>query len=89
MFNALCENGKAQAANFPFCTIEPNVGIVAVPDERLEALRCGACCFRVPARACYRARAAALRRGGGSEGVGLQVEAAAAGAANAGSGGGA
>lgn len=40
MFNALCENGKAQAANFPFCTIEPNVGIVAVPDPRLDVLRC-------------------------------------------------
>jgi ribosome-binding ATPase YchF (GTP1/OBG family) len=38
MFNALCENAKAQAANFPFCTIEPNVGIVAVPDPRLEIL---------------------------------------------------
>lgn len=37
MFNALCENGKAEAANYPFCTIEPNVGIVAVPDERLQA----------------------------------------------------
>lgn len=32
------ENGKAQAANFPFCTIEPNVGIVAVPDTRLNIL---------------------------------------------------
>lgn len=32
------ENGKAQAANFPFCTIEPNVGIVAVPDSRLNVL---------------------------------------------------
>ena len=39
MFNAICENGKAQAANFPFCTIEPNIGIVAVPDPRLEILR--------------------------------------------------
>ena len=38
LFNAICENGKAQAANFPFCTIEPNVGIVAVPDPRLETL---------------------------------------------------
>lgn len=38
MFNALCENGKAQAANFPFCTIEPNVGVVAVPDPRLDEL---------------------------------------------------
>ncbi len=38
LFNAICENGKAQAANFPFCTIEPNVGVVAVPDERLSML---------------------------------------------------
>jgi hypothetical protein len=38
MFNALCENAKAQAANFPFCTIEPNVGAVAVPDPRLDVL---------------------------------------------------
>ncbi|KAH9287856.1 hypothetical protein KI387_031973, partial [Taxus chinensis] len=32
------ENGKAQAANFPFCTIEPNIGIVGVPDPRLDVL---------------------------------------------------
>ncbi|MEN9225369.1 MAG: GTPase, partial [Thermostichus sp. DRC_bins_24] len=38
LFNALCENAKAEAANFPFCTIEPNVGRVAVPDERLQVL---------------------------------------------------
>ncbi|PKA66002.1 Developmentally regulated G-protein 2 [Apostasia shenzhenica] len=38
LFNAVVENGKAQAANFPFCTIEPNVGIVAVPDPRLRVL---------------------------------------------------
>ena len=38
LFNALVENSKAQAANFPFCTIEPNKGIVSVPDERLDAL---------------------------------------------------
>ncbi len=38
LFNALCENAKADAANFPFCTIEPNVGVVAVPDPRLEVL---------------------------------------------------
>ncbi|EFJ31757.1 hypothetical protein SELMODRAFT_144847 [Selaginella moellendorffii] len=38
LFNALVENAKAQAANFPFCTIEPNVGIVAVPDTRLSVL---------------------------------------------------
>jgi hypothetical protein len=39
LFNALVANAQAQAANFPFCTIEPNVGVVAVPDPRLEALR--------------------------------------------------
>lgn len=38
LFNALVANAKAQAANFPFCTIEPNVGVVAVPDERLKVL---------------------------------------------------
>ncbi|MFZ4506138.1 MAG: redox-regulated ATPase YchF [Fimbriimonas sp.] len=38
LFNAVVANAKAQAANFPFCTIEPNVGMVAVPDERLEVL---------------------------------------------------
>ncbi|MEM6252675.1 MAG: redox-regulated ATPase YchF [Cyanobacteria bacterium P01_D01_bin.156] len=38
LFNALVENAKAQAANFPFCTIEPNVGVVAVPDSRLNVL---------------------------------------------------
>ena len=38
MFNALVANAKADAANFPFCTIEPNVGVVSVPDDRLEIL---------------------------------------------------
>jgi GTP-binding protein YchF len=38
LFNALVANAKAQAANFPFCTIEPNTGVVAVPDERLQVL---------------------------------------------------
>ena len=38
LFNALVANAQAQAANFPFCTIEPNVGTVAVPDPRLEKL---------------------------------------------------
>ncbi|MDD5198545.1 MAG: redox-regulated ATPase YchF [Terrimicrobiaceae bacterium] len=38
LFNALTRTRKAAAANFPFCTIEPNVGIVNVPDERLDAL---------------------------------------------------
>ena len=38
LFNALTNSSKAQAANFPFCTIEPNVGVVPVPDERLDKL---------------------------------------------------
>ncbi|MFZ1807440.1 MAG: redox-regulated ATPase YchF [Cyclobacteriaceae bacterium] len=38
LFNAL-SNNKAEAANFPFCTIEPNVGVIAVPDERLDILK--------------------------------------------------
>ncbi len=38
LFNALTNSSKAQAANFPFCTIDPNVGIVPVPDERLQNL---------------------------------------------------
>lgn len=37
LFNAL-SNAKAEAANFPFCTIDPNVGVISVPDERLDIL---------------------------------------------------
>ena len=39
LFNALTETAAAQAANYPFCTIEPNVGQVAVPDPRLDKLQ--------------------------------------------------
>ena len=38
LFNALTNSSKAQAENFPFCTIDPNEGVVPVPDERLEQL---------------------------------------------------
>ena len=38
LFNALTASKKAQAENFPFCTIDPNIGIVAVPDERLKKI---------------------------------------------------
>ena len=38
LFNALTEDVNAEAANYPFCTIEPNVGVVSVPDARLSAL---------------------------------------------------
>jgi GTP-binding protein YchF len=38
LFNALMGGPQAQAANFPFCTIEPNTGVIAVPDKRLDKL---------------------------------------------------
>ena len=38
LFNALTRTAAAQAANYPFCTIEPNVGEVPVPDERLDKI---------------------------------------------------
>lgn len=39
LFNALTRSRKAEAANYPFCTIDPNVGVVTVPDERLAVLK--------------------------------------------------
>ena len=39
LFNALTKTAAAEAANYPFCTIEPNTGRVAVPDERLKTTR--------------------------------------------------
>ena len=38
LFNALTKSKQADAQNYPFCTIEPNVGVVEVPDERLQQL---------------------------------------------------
>ena len=38
LFNALTRSRKADAANYPFCTIEPNVGVVQIPDRRLQRL---------------------------------------------------
>ena len=38
LFNALTNSSKAQAENFPFCTIDPNLGVVPVEDERLDNL---------------------------------------------------
>ena len=38
LFNALTASKNAEAANFPFCTIDPNIGIVSVPDKRLDQL---------------------------------------------------
>src|ERR1700720_3557317 len=39
LFNALTRSRKAEAANYPFCTIDPNVGVVTVPDDRLVPLQ--------------------------------------------------
>src|SRR5256885_1878160 len=39
LFNAVTRTRKAEAANYPFCTIDPNVGIVTVPDSRLQVLK--------------------------------------------------
>src|SRR3979411_2329454 len=39
LFNALTRSRKAEAANYPFCTIDPNVGVVIVPDERASVLQ--------------------------------------------------
>jgi len=39
LFNALTRSRKAEAANYPFCTIDPNIGVVTVPDERLAVLQ--------------------------------------------------
>ena len=39
LFNALTSTANAQSANYPFCTIEPNIGVVSVPDERLSVLQ--------------------------------------------------
>jgi ribosome-binding ATPase len=51
LFNALTQTAAAQAANFPFCTIEPNVGEVSVPDARLDKLaEIGKSATKLPAR---------------------------------------
>ena len=53
LFNAITSTKNAEAANYPFCTIEPNSGIVAVPDKRLDKLAAAAStCAGSPARAC-------------------------------------
>ncbi len=50
LFNALTASNNAQAANYPFCTIEPNTGVVTVPDDRLENLaKCAASAKIIPA----------------------------------------
>lgn len=70
LFNALTQTASAQAANYPFCTIEPNVGDVAVPEARLDAIaEIGGSAQRIPARMNFVDIAGLVR--GASQGEGL------------------
>jgi GTP-binding protein YchF len=73
LFNALTETAAAQAANYPFCTIEPNVGEVAVPDPRLEKLAAIAKSEKiVPTRLTFVDIAGLVRGASKGEGLGNQ-----------------
>jgi GTP-binding protein YchF len=73
LFNALTRTAAAQAANFPFCTIEPNVGEVAVPDPRLDRLAAIAQSRQViPARITFVDIAGLVRGASKGEGLGNQ-----------------
>jgi GTP-binding protein YchF len=73
LFNALTETAAAQAANYPFCTIEPNVGEVAVPDKRLDTLAALAkSAVIVPTRLTFVDIAGLVRGASKGEGLGNQ-----------------
>jgi hypothetical protein len=73
LFNALTQTAAAQAANYPFCTIEPNVGDVAVPDERLTTLaRIGGSAQIIPTRLTFVDIAGLVRGASKGEGLGNQ-----------------
>jgi ribosome-binding ATPase len=73
LFNALTQTAAAQAANYPFCTIEPNVGDVAVPEPRLEALAAIASSKEIiPARMNFVDVAGLVRGASKGEGLGNQ-----------------
>ena len=73
LFNALTRTAAAQAANFPFCTIEPNVGDVAVPDPRLDTLAQIAASKQViPARMTFVDIAGLVKGASKGEGLGNQ-----------------
>jgi len=73
LFNALTRTAAAQAANFPFCTIEPNVGEVAVPDARLDRLAAIAASRQIiPARMTFVDIAGLVRGASRGEGLGNQ-----------------
>ncbi|MEH2294432.1 redox-regulated ATPase YchF [Nostoc sp.] len=73
LFNAVVANAKAEAANFPFCTIEPNVGVVAVPDERLNVLaKIASSAQTIPARVEFVDIAGLVKGASQGEGLGNQ-----------------
>ena len=73
LFNALTQTAAAQAANYPFCTIEPNVGDVAVPDERLDKLaRIAKSAQIIPTRLTFVDIAGLVRGASKGEGLGNQ-----------------
>ena len=73
LFNALTQTAAAQAANYPFCTIEPNVGEVAVPDPRLDALaRIAKSAQIIPTRLTFVDIAGLVRGASKGEGLGNQ-----------------
>src|SRR3989449_9511392 len=73
LFNALTQSAAAAAANYPFCTIEPNVGEVAVPDPRLERLAAIAKSAQVvPTRLTFVDIAGLVRGASKGEGLGNQ-----------------
>jgi GTP-binding protein YchF len=73
LFNALTQTASAQAANYPFCTIEPNVGEVAVPDPRLDTLaEIGGSAQIIPTRLTFVDIAGLVRGASQGEGLGNQ-----------------
>jgi ribosome-binding ATPase len=73
LFNALTQTAQAEAANYPFCTIEPNVGEVGVPDERLDKLAViGKSAKIIPTRLTFVDIAGLVRGASKGEGLGNQ-----------------
>ncbi|MGE5510043.1 MAG: redox-regulated ATPase YchF [Bacteroidota bacterium] len=73
LFNALTQTSAAEAANYPFCTIEPNVGEVGVPDPRLDNLaRIGKSARTIPTRLTFVDIAGLVRGASKGEGLGNQ-----------------
>ena len=77
LFNALTASAQAEVANYPFCTIDPNIGRIPVPDPRLERLReLSACPVAVPAQLEVRDIAGLVRGASHGEGLGNRFLAA-------------